>query len=368
MVNGISFISTPYPSGEKGENKIEKRKHTEVDATEPYSSSTSNARLTLTSSTTDECSPFTQEHSSYEIPPKTKNNHLERQPCEHDPNDNGAYENFNNIKIETNASGGKGNHSNAIPSDISENDNQGGKSNRSRAIPSDISDNGNQGGKSNRSRAIPSDISENGNQGGKSNRSRAIPSDISENGNQGGKSNRSRAIPSDISENGSQGGKSNRSSAIPSDIGENDNQVGTDSDSDSSYTTARGSFASSTKSGAEEPCYENLAIPKDDDKKNQTREHNPDDNDLYVNSNAIKTVTNVSGGKSNRSGAIPSDISENNNQVGTVSDSNSSYETARESGAEASVTENTTNDQIQASPCIYNIVNVNNVTLNIANK
>ena len=328
MVNGISFISTPYPSGEKGENKIEKRKHTEVDATEPYSSSTSNARLTLTSSTTDECSPFTQEHSSYEIPPKTKNDHLERQPCEHDPNDNGAYENFNNIKIETNASGGKGNHSNAIPSDISKNDNQGGKSNRSRAIPSDIS----------------------------------------ENGNQGGKSNRSRAIPSDISENGSQGGKSNRSSAIPSDIGENDNQVGTDSDSDSSYTTARGSFASSTKSGAEEPCYENLAIPKDDDKKNQTREHNPDDNDLYVNSNAIKTVTNVSGGKSNRSGAIPSDISENNNQVGTVSDSNSSYETARESGAEASVTENTTNDQIQASPCIYNIVNVNNVTLNIANK
>ena len=305
MVNGISFISTPYPSGEKGENKIEKRKHTEVDATEPYSSSTSNARLTLTSSTTDECSPFTQEHSSYEIPPKTKNDHLERQPCEHDPNDNGAYENFNNIKVETNASGGKGNHSNAIPSDISENDNQGGKSNRSRAIPSDIS------------------------------------------------------------ENGSQGGKSNRSSAIPSDIGENDNQVGTDSDSDSSYTTARGSFASSTKSGAEEPCYENLAIPKDDDKKNQTREHNPDDNDLYVNSNAIKTVTNVSGGKSNRSGAIPSDISENNNQVGTVSDSNSSYETARESGAEASVTENTTNDQIQASPCIYNIVNVNNVTQNM---
>jgi hypothetical protein len=78
--------------------------------------------------------------------------------------------------------------------------------------------------------------------------------------------------------------KSNRSSAIPSDIGENGNQVGTDSDSDSSYTTARDSCASSTKSGAEEPCYENLAISKNDDLGNQTREHNPDDYDLYENS------------------------------------------------------------------------------------
>ena len=119
MVNGISFINTPYPSGEKGENKVELEKYTEVDATEPYTSSTKNARLALTSSITDNCSPFTQEHSSYENPPKTKNDHLEKQLCEHDPDDNGAYESFNNIKIETNASGGKSNRSNAILSDIS---------------------------------------------------------------------------------------------------------------------------------------------------------------------------------------------------------------------------------------------------------
>jgi hypothetical protein len=147
--------------------------------------------------------------------------------------------------------------------------------------------------------------------------------------------------------------------------------VGTDSDSDSSYTTARDSCASSTKSGAEEPCYENLAISKNDDLGNQTREHNPDDDDLYENSTTIKIIKNVSGGKCNRSGAIPSDISENNNQVGTVSDSASSYETAQESSessTESGEAENTTNDQMQASPCIYNIVNANNVTLNIANK
>jgi hypothetical protein len=99
--------------------------------------------------------------------------------------------------------------------------------------------------------------------------------------------------------------------------------------------------------------------------------YNPDDYDLYENSTTIKIIKNVSGGKCNRSGAIPSDISENNNQVGTVSDSASSYETAQESSessTESGEAENTTNDQIQASPCIYNIVNANNVTLNIANK
>ena len=271
MVKGISFRSTPYLSGGKGENNVDLGKYTEVDATEPYTSSTSNARLALTFSITDECSPFTQEHSSYENPPTTMNDYLERQLCEHDPDDNGAYETFNNIKIETNASGGN----------------------------------------------------------------------------------------------------SNRSNAIRSDISEYDNQVGIDCDSDSSYTTAQDSSASSTESGAEELCYANIAISNNDDLGNQTREHDPDDE----NSNTIKTVTNVSGSKSNHSGAIPSNISENGNQVGTVSDTASSYETARESsesstesGAEASVTVNTPNDQLQASPCIYHIVNVKSVTFNIANK
>ena len=167
------------------------------------------------------------------------------------------------------------------------------------------------------------------------------------------------------------GGKSNRSGTIPSDISENNNQVGTDSDSDSSYKTARDSSASSTENGAEELCYENIAISNNDDLGNQNREHDPHDDALYENSNTIKNVTNVSGGKQIGSSAIPSDISKNVNQVGTVSDTASSFETARESSessTESGAAENTPNDQIQASPCINNIVNANNVTLNIANK
>jgi hypothetical protein len=328
-VHGPSFGGTPDPSGGKGENKVALGKSTEVDATEQHTSSTSSARLVLTSSIDDECSPLTQKHSCYEN--STKNDHLERQPREHVPYVDDFYEPVKTIKIETNASDGNSNRSNAILSDISKNDNGGGKSNRSRAIASDISANRNQGSKSNRSRAIRSDISKNGNRGGKSNRSRAIRSDIGENGN----------------------------------------QVGTDSDSNSLFTTAQESNASSTKSGAEEPSYENLAIPNNDDLGNQKREHNPDDDDIYENSNTIKNVTNISGGKGNRSSAIPSEIRKNGNQVATVSDTASSYETDRESsasstenGAEASVTQNTTNGQIQASD---NNVNIYAKTLIINN-
>ena len=363
---------------------VELGKSTEVDATEINTTTKSNARLALTSSINDDyaCSSFTHDNP-YENAPLPNNDHLERQPSKHDPDDDGACKNLD--ILQTNVSGGKSNRSRAIPGDINEKGNQGGKNNRSNAIPSDISENGNQSGKSNRSRAIPSNISENGNQGGKSNRSNAIPSDISKNGNQGGKNNHSSAISSDISENGDQDGKSDRSSAIPSDIGENGNKVGTDSDTDSSYTTARDSNASSTISSAEasidegygfmlEQSYENIPIMNNDDLGNQTREHNPDDDDIYENSNAMKIVTDVSGGKNNRSSAIPSDISENGNQVCTISDTASAYETARESsasstesGAEASVTKNTTNAQIQASGRILNIVNANNATFNIAN-
>ena len=149
--------------------------------------------------------------------------------------------------------------------------------------------------------------------------------------------------------------------------------MGTDSDSDSSYKTARDSCASSTENGAEELCYENIAISNNDDLGNQNREHDPHDDALYENSNTIKNVTNVSGGKQIGSSAIPSDISKNVNQVGTVSDTASSYETARESsasskesGAEASVTQNTTNGQIQASDNNVNIYAKNVIVNNYA--
>jgi hypothetical protein len=74
------------------------------------------------------------------------------------------------------------------------------------------------------------------------------------------------------------------------------------------FTDVTWNGSGSTKSGAEEPCYENLAISKNDDLGNQTREHNPDDYDLYENSTTIKIIKNVSGGKCNRSGDYKEDI------------------------------------------------------------
>jgi hypothetical protein len=75
-------------------------------------------------------------------------------------------------------------------------------------------------------------------------------------------------------------------------------------------------------------------------------------------------------GNSNRSTVILSDNGENGNQVDTYIDTViKSYETdlesstsSTESGAEASVTPNTTNRQIQATGCLVN-VKATNVTV-----
>ena len=113
---------------------------------------------------------------------------------------------------------------------------------------------------------------------------------------------------------------------------------------------------------------DNSHITNNDDHGNQTSEHGPDDDNPYQN------VTVVSGGNSNRSTVILSDNGENGNQVDTYRDTViKSYETdlesstsSTESGAEASVTPNTTNRQIQASGCLVN-VKATNVTV-IVNK
>ena len=148
----------------------------------------------------------------------------------------------------------------------------------------------------------------------------------------------------------------------------------------SSTGNARLSSISSTQKGH----YENTHTCKrnNDDHGNQSCEHDPDDNDLYQNSSTIKIVANddlyqnvpnVSCGKSNRSTVIPSDNGENGNQVGTGSDTVISDESAQESsaslkgsGAEASVIQNTTNRQIQASGCLLNI-HAHSVIVNMPN-
>ena len=135
---------------------------------------------------------------------------------------------------------------------------------------------------------------------------------------------------------------------------------------DATETNTRLASISSTQ----EDHYENTHTCK---RNNDDLSQNSNTRKIVANDDLYQNVPNVSGGKSNRSTAIPSDNGENGNQVGTDSDTVLSHETARESsasstesGAEASVTKNTTNRQVQASGCLLNI-HAQNVTVHLAN-